>query len=133
MSKLRDFIYQGPGLCGLSGVNAIRWGESFVNLFDKEIADKGSVFALQDGESIEHRLDVLNGLYMARGANRAKVSFFIGCLMLAAMACAEAKGDTEHAEPKDRLKGILEAQEADNAELASLMSVQEASTLSQWA
>ena len=132
MSNLREFIYQGPGHCGVTGINAKRWGEKYADLFDKEISDKESVFALQDGETIEDRFDVLNGLYMARGARREKVAFYIGTLMLSAMSCAIAKGYAEYQGPKDRLQASLKAQEPDNAKLASVMSVDEAGTLSTW-
>jgi len=135
MSNLREFIYQGPGHCGVTGINGInakRWGEKYAKMFDDEIADKGSVFALQDGESIEDRFDVLNGLYMARGARREKVAFYIGTLMLAAMSCAVAKGLTEYIGPKERLQAVLKAQEPDNAKLASVMSVDQAGTMTFW-
>jgi hypothetical protein len=132
MSTLRDFISKGPGHCGLTGINAKRWGEKYVILFDAEKADPGSIFALQDGETIEDRFDVLNGLYMARGANRGKVAFYIGTLMLAAMSCAIAKGKSEYEVPKKRLQESLKAQEPDNAEMASVMSVDQAGTMSIW-
>lgn len=132
MSNLRDFIYHGPAHCGVTGINAKRWGETFADLFDKEIADKESVFALQDGETVEDRFDVLNGLYMARGARREKVAYYIGTLMLAAMSCAIAKGYTEYTGPKERLYAVLKAQEPDNEKLASVMSVDSASVMTSW-
>lgn len=132
MSKLRDFIYHGPAHCGVDGINAKRWGEKYADLFDKEISDSGSVFALQDGETIEDRFDVLNGLYMARGAKREKVAYYIGTLKLAAMSCAIAKGFDEYSGPKERLEAVLKAQEPDNAEMASALSVDKAGTMSFW-
>lgn len=132
MSKLRDFIYEGPRQCGVEGINAKRWGEKYAKLFDDEIADKESIFALQPGETIEDRLDILNGLYMAKGAKRDRVAFYIGTIMLAAMSCAIAKGMTEYTGPKERLQAVLKAQEPDNAKLASIISVDEAGTMSLW-
>jgi len=132
MSKLREFIYQGPGHCGVEGINAKRWGEKYLDLFDKEKLDKDSVFAFQPGETIEDRLDILNGLYMAKGAKRDKVDFYIGTLKLATMSCAIHKEYTEYTGPKERLQAVLKAQEPDNAKLASVMSVDEAGTLTFW-
>jgi hypothetical protein len=132
MSKIREFIYQGPGHCGVTGINAQRWGEKYADLFDKEKANPNSVFALQDGESIEDRFDVLNGLYMARGANRSKVGYYIGTLMVAAMSCAIAKGYTEYLGPKERLQASLKPQEADNEKMAAVLSVEEAGTMTVW-
>jgi hypothetical protein len=132
MSNIREFIYQGPGRCGVTGINAQRWGKKYVTIFNDEIADPNSVFALQDGETIEDRFDVLNGLYMACGARREKVAFYIGTLMLAAMSCAVAKGYTEYTGPKERLYAVLKAQEPDNAKMSAVMSVDEASTMTFW-
>lgn len=132
MSKLREFIYQGPGHCGVTGINAKRWGETFSDLFDKEIHDGKSSFAMMPGETVEERLDVLNGLYMAKGAKREKVAFYIGTLMLAAMSCALAKGYLEYQGHKERLQAVLKAQEPDNAKMTAVLGVDEAGTMTFW-
>lgn len=136
MSKLRNFIEQGPVLCGVTGgdgVNAQRWAFILLAAFDAEILNKGSVFALQDGESVASRLDVLNGLYRANGADPFKVDFFVHVIELAAMSYAMSKGFLEYEGPRDRLYGCLKTSELDNAKMSAVYSVDDALIQSNWA
>lgn len=130
MSKLHDLIEKGPALCGVK--NPERWSEMFLHVFNVEISDKLSAFASQDSESIEDRLDVINGLYNAKGAQFIKVAFWIGLLQLCAYSYAVSKGHDELTLGRDRLMDFLAGQEVDNQEIASVMSVQEAGTLTAW-
>lgn len=130
MSKLHDLIEKGPELCGVK--NPERWSEMFLHVFNVEISDKMSAFAFQEGEAIEDRLDVLNGLYNAKGAQFIKVAFWVGLIHLCAYSYAVSKGNEMLACGRDRLMDFLAGQEADNQEIASVMSVQEAGTLTAW-
>ena len=130
MSDLSNFIANGPRLCG--AVNHERWADQFVHAFEKEKADHESVYAHKEGETIEDRLEVLYGIFSAKGVNPAKAQYFIDTLRLASAAYAVSKGRVELTEKVRTLTAVLTAQEADNEELASVLSVSAASTLSQW-
>ena len=132
MSKLRNAIEFAPEFIGLTGDNAKRWAFPLLAMFDADVAKATDVFDLKPGESIEDRFDPLNGLYMAKGARREKVAYFIGLMMLAALSCAVAKGKTEHEEARNRLAGVLSLQEQSNLDMASVYSVADASTQTTW-
>lgn len=131
MSKLKTLIEKGPALCGVHAPE--RWAQMFSHVFNVEVADRLSAFASGDGEAIEDRMDVLNGLYNAKGAQFIQVAFWVGLLQLCAYSYAVSKGREDLKAGRDRLKEFLLNQEADNQEIASVMSVEEASTLTQWA
>jgi hypothetical protein len=130
MSKLRELIEKGPALCGAKKHE--HWSYVFLSAFDKEVAEKGSVFSHRDGESIESRLEILNALHMANGSDSPKVEYWISLLKLCAYSYAVHKGDVELEQRRNKLAGLLATEESENLEIASVMSVQEASTLSTW-
>lgn len=133
MSKLREFIERAPDLIGVEGHNAKRWAFPLLAMFDADVAKDTDIFDLKPGEELEDRFDVLNGLYMAKGAKREKVAFFIGQMILAAYSCAVSKGLEEYVEKRDRLAEHQARLEPENAELAAVLSVADASTMSLWA
>jgi hypothetical protein len=130
MSKLRELIEKGPKLCG--SIKHDHWSYIFLHAFDKEVSDKASVFAHKDGESIESRFEILNALHMAGGVERPKVEYWISLLKLCAYSYAVHKGNVELEHRRNKLAGLLSTEEGDNLEIASVMSVQEASTLTFW-
>lgn len=130
MSKLHELIEKGPALCG--AYKPERWAMMFTHAFNIEIADKISAFASDMGERIEDRLDVLNGLFNAKGAEFEKVSYWVSLLTLCAYSYALAKGRDDLRDVHASLKEFLLDQEADHAPIASVMSVQEASVLTTW-
>lgn len=132
MSKLRDLIGQGPELCGVKGINAQRWSKKYLDIFDEEVANPDSLFASFGDEKVEDRLNILTGLYMASGAKHSKVAYWIGLVILCAYSYAVAKGMDKLGETRDHLAGVLSVQESSNVEIASVMSVADASTLTFW-
>jgi len=104
----------------------------FAHVFNVEVSDKLSAFASGEGEAIEDRMDILNGLYNAKGAQFIRVAFWVGLLQLCAYSYAVSKGREDLVAGRDRLKEFLLNQEADNHEIASVMSVEEAGTLTFW-
>lgn len=130
MSKLRNLIEQGPALCG--AVNAPRFAKIFLHAFDDEISDKASVFSHKDGETIEDRLEILKGLYLASGVNSRKAGYWVDLLTLCAYSYAVAKGREDLAIRRNSLAGMLSTVEGENPDIASVMSVSDASTLTTW-
>lgn len=131
MSKLRDLIEHGPTLCGVA--NPERWSAIFLHAFDSELASKSSVFAQKPSEAIEDRMEILGGLYLAKGAEHKNVAYWINLITLCAYSYAVAQGKTELADTRDRLAAFLSVQESSNVGVASIMSVSDASALTVWA
>lgn len=130
MSQLRDLIEQGPKICGAK--NHERWSRLFTLAFDHEIAKKDSVFSAKDDETIEDRLETLAALFMADGVEEMKVGYWIDLITLAAYSYAVAKGKHEYRDRLFELKKEVEAEQDEQPELTSVMSVEAASTLSFW-
>jgi hypothetical protein len=130
MSKLRELIEKGPGLCGAK--NADRWAKQFLLTFDYELDNPESVFASANGEDINDRLEVLQGLFAANGTTISKVSYWIALLTLASSAYALSKGNDGLEFVVKTLAEDLAKKEPENPEFASIMTVQEASTLGNW-
>lgn len=135
MTKLEELIFRAPELCGASGVNAERWGKMYLDTFKAEKADHESAFASVDGESVESRLNVLQGLYMCHGVNSAAVGFLIGLITVRAYTDAIVrKGRTDLIKERDSLAEDLAKQEPSYHEISEVMSVNEAVTAQgQWA
>lgn len=132
MSNLRNCVELGPELVGVEGINAKRWGKKYLNLFVQDAGKETNLFDLQPGETIEDRLDVLNGLYMAKGAQRVKVHYWICLLTLAAYSYAITKGQKELEPARNTLAGYLSTKESQFPEIAAVYSVAQASTQGQW-
>lgn len=130
MSKLRELVEQGPTLC--EAKNPERWAALFAHAFDSEVANRTSVFAQKPEESVEDRLEILQGLHLAKGVNADIVNYWIGLLTLCAYSYAVTKGREELAEKRNKLAGMLSLDEGNNHAVASVMTVSEASTLSTW-
>lgn len=135
MTQLEELISKGAKLCGAEGVNAERWGKMYLDTFKAEKAEIASVFASEDGESVESRLNVLQGLYMCHGVNSAAVGYWIGLITIRAYTDAIVrKGRTDLTLSRAKLAEDLEPQEASYPEIAKIMTVQEAMTAQgQWA
>lgn len=131
MSKLFELIAKGPSLVGAK--NPERWEAVFCFAFSDELADKKSVFAKKDGESIEERLELIKGILMASGVDPDKAAYWIDLVTLASHSYALVKGDPagdiamQMALAKD-----LTVQESLYPDISAIMTVQKASTLSQW-
>ena len=130
-SALYRLIEEGPGLVGAK--NPTRWAKPYLDVFLHEKANPESIFAWKDEESIEERLEIMSGLYMARGASQKKVAYLINLITLKAYTCAVQNGRQELANRRDLLAGWLSVQEGDNVEIAQIMTVSEAATNGQWA
>ncbi len=131
MSKLRTLIEKGPELCGakFSG----RWSKSFLLQFDHEVGNPDSEFAAKDGEDPWDRLDTLDGLHMASDVYEEKVQYWIDLIGLAAHAYAVSKGCVGLEYVVTTLSEDLSIRESDYPEFAAILSVSEASILSNWA
>jgi len=131
MSKLRDLIEQGPALCGAK--NAARWSKSFLLQFDDELQDPSSVFAARERETVAERLETLWALKQARGIDELKVEYWGNLITLAALSYGVSKGIEAMREQQEVFKRILIDQEPQYPDISALMTVQEASTLGNWA
>ncbi|SRR6266487_799574 len=131
MSKLRDFIERGPELCGAR--NAARWSKNFLLQFDCEIKDPVSEFASKKGEDPWDRLETLYGLTVADGIDDDKVNYWIDLIGLAAHAYAVSKGHIALEYVVSTMAEDLAIQESSYPEFASILSVSEASVMSNWA
>lgn len=130
MSKLRNLIEQGPKLCG--AIFHEQWSFPYLAAFDADRLKKTKIFDLKPGQTIEDRLEILKGIYLASGVNVRRAGYWIDLITLCAYSYAVAQGHTEFASRRDTLAGMLSTVEGDNLEIASVMSVQEASTLTIW-
>lgn len=130
MSQLRDLIAKGPELCGAR--NAARWSKAFLLQFDEEKDNPNSVFASVAGEDIGDRMETLQGLFAASGTSAKKVSYWISLLTLAANAYALSKGNDGLEFIVKTLKEDLSSKEPEFPEFAQVMTVEQASTLSNW-
>lgn len=130
MSKLRDLIEQGPALCAVR--NADQWSALYLGAFDAEVADKGSAFATQEGQSIGDRLEVLKGIYRADGCIAWKADYWIMLLTLCAVSYAISQKREGLEEDHDNLLAKLTIQEPDVPKFSAIMPVAEAGVLSNW-
>lgn len=132
MSKLRDLIEKAPELAGIQGAHAKRASEALLHVFDKEIADKESVFAAVTGESIEDRMFLLRLLFIAPGVDWTKAAYIIELINVYAHSCAVAKGRKDLEERRNMLAGALSTQEPSNLKVAEVMTVADAATARVW-
>lgn len=131
MSKLFELITKGPSLVGAK--NPERWEAVFRFAFLSELADKKSVFAKKDGESVEDRLELINGLSLASGVDPDKVAYWTDLVTLTAHSYALAKGDTAGDKATQMaLAEDLAVEETLYPDISAVMTVQEAVALSQW-
>lgn len=133
VSDLELHIINGPRLCGVTGANEKRWSKQFHEAYLEEILNPDSVFKQEKGESIDSRLDVLKGLFMAAGAVEAKVSLWIGLIVLRAHSHAIIEhGQEDLKETRDSIVTILKPMEEAHPEVAQYMTVEAAATQSNW-
>ena len=131
MSKIRDFFIGLPAACGAS--NAKAWGQVNALQFDHEVANPLSVFR-DTGRPATERLETAFG-WAGRDPDKVGIETYAKNLAhLAALSYAvDSKGRKELADERATLAGILSTQEAEFPTVSALLTVSEASVMSNWA
>lgn len=131
ISRLEGFAISSARLVGI--VDHGRWSFIIHAAFKNDRDNADSVFGSATLESIENRLEILNALFIAKGADPEKVSYIIGLWRAAAYSYAIHKGAVHLSDARNGLVGYLSTIESKYPEIAAEYSVAEASIQSGWA
>ncbi len=131
VSRIENLSIETAKLVGI--VDHKRWSFILHEAFKYDRDRVESVFSSETQESIEKRLEVLNILFIASGADPEKVSYIIGLWRLAAYSYAIHKGATHLEYARNGLAGYLSTIEGKYVEIAQKYTVAEASIQSSWA
>lgn len=130
MSKLRDFFVGLPAACGVEPEAAKMLGKQLGELFDFEVDHPESIFSAKSGQHIEDRMYPAVAHWMMF-ADDDKFDYAHDLLIYAARCHAiNAKGASFKGIEDDRFS--LETDEPNFPEISALLTVSEASTLSNW-
>lgn len=133
MSKLREFFVKLPEVCGVEPEVACMYGEHLGKLFDHEVKNPESVFRYRPGQSPRARLAPAFAGWsgLLHTDNLGKLEYARNLAVLCATSYAFTKGIADQWEV-DELAEILYRAEPAYPEIAALMSVDEAATLTNW-
>lgn len=129
MSIVRDFVIKIPQVCG---AKSPAWGKMNQLAFDYEVSNPDSEFSHAKGQSIEERLAPGFGFVSDPLVDQMAASYARRLLELAATAYAASKGEAPSS-LVESLKARLAPRESDFPKVAELMTVEQASTLGNWA
>jgi hypothetical protein len=130
MSRLREFFSKLPEACGVE--NAEAYGKMNELAFDYEVANKDSQFSRKAGVSASARLLPAFGFRVDPDHDQDAADYAFQLATLAEMAYSLTKGIGDKQEV-DMLAEELDTVEADFPAISALLTVQEASTMGQWA
>lgn len=131
MSRLRDFFIHLPEACGVPSALAKIEGDRCGKIFDLEVWDSGSVFRQNEGQTTRDRMAPAFISWEAY-ADADALEYAIGLMVYAADCYGANKAGCEHSEILAENRGRLEDGEKAHPAIAELLSVYEASTLTNW-
>lgn len=130
-SRLRQFFVGLPDACGVpSGLAKIE-GEANGGRFDLEKADPNSVFRQKQGQSTRHRM-LPAYVAWSEFADSEALGYAIDLMVYAADCYGLNKEGLEHPQHIKDAQARLEFEEATHPQIKALLTVEEASTLSNW-
>jgi len=132
MSKIRQLLVEAPGWVGL--YDAKRWSKIAEIAFDEEVADKDSVGARLPDETIPDRLRTVLAWrnYIPSLEGRQIGDYVNDLIVFAAMSVDRNRGCEIDIAWWETLKSDLKANESKYPQVASILTVDEASTLDYW-
>ena len=131
MSIIRDFVTKLPAACGVPAGLAEIYGELNGKLFDFELANPDGPLSRKHFDSIWERIDLGFNPWIQL-AKRAPVVHAQSLLEFAARTI-DAKGGDWRGKEEEMARLLKNEAETVNAPIAALLSVEQASTLGNWA